>query len=65
MLVEGFCNNGHPLVCTIRHGRLRGAVVRGGVRAKCPECGAGVSVTMGSETIAVSRPSSPGTPSGT
>jgi hypothetical protein len=44
MLVQGTCKNGHDLVCSVREGKLRGAVVRGALRCTCPNCGTDVFV---------------------
>jgi hypothetical protein len=51
MLFEGACEQGHPLMCEMRYGRVTGAVVERQVmgalvqrvrRQTCPECGAAV-----------------------
>jgi hypothetical protein len=55
MLVEGACRNGHPLVCVVRERLLRGALVRGGVRRTCPQCGADVAVHLEDGTVLLVR----------
>lgn len=57
MLVEGVCENGHPLVCDMRGGRVAGAVVGHRWRRTCPQCGADVAVEPESGTLLVGRAS--------
>jgi hypothetical protein len=53
MLVQGTCKNGHDLVCSVREGKLRGAVVRGALRYTCPNCGADVFVPTDQGAITI------------
>jgi hypothetical protein len=39
MLVDGLCRNGHPLLCVMNGGRIRGVYARGALRGTCPQCG--------------------------
>ena len=57
MLVEGACDHGHPLLCVMTDGKVRGAMSRGGLRITCPDCGAPISVRLDSAVLPVARPS--------
>jgi hypothetical protein len=57
MFVDGICGNGHPLLCVMSDGKLRGATVRGSLRTTCPQCGADIVVRLESAVLPVSRPS--------
>ncbi|MGH7295505.1 MAG: hypothetical protein ACRELB_11255 [Polyangiaceae bacterium] len=46
-------------------GRVRGVLVRGALRATCPQCGADVVVQLESGVLPVSRPSEPRARNGT
>ena len=64
MLVDGVCTSGHSLLCVISDGRLRGAMVRGGLRVTCPQCGGEIVVQLESAVLPVARPSEPSVRSG-
>jgi hypothetical protein len=55
MLVEGACKKGHTLVCVIVERLLRGALVRGGLRRTCPQCGADIAVQLEDGTTLLVR----------
>jgi hypothetical protein len=42
MYFEAACENGHPLMCKMRAGQLRGVLVGRTLRYTCPQCGAPV-----------------------
>jgi hypothetical protein len=59
MLVDGACEKGHALICSMHGGRITGTVVRGALRDKCPTCGSPLNVHLESGTLPAMRASDP------